>query len=167
MDRKLLRRVLELLYVEYPRSFSVGRFMESLGHDSKSEFNKIIRYLRASHKIIATEELKLSDEISLKPEGIDFLESLKLEDSREKIAQRQTRLIEVTCYATIILSLIAILQALLLPGTAEWRNAINFSGMFSAILFLIIYIFIISFIVMAMWRIFQFITHPLKWQEHQ
>ncbi len=156
MDRALLRRVLELLYLEYPRSFTIGRFVENLGIDSKIEFSKIIRYLRATNKIIATEKLNPSDEISLMPEGIDFLEKLRLKDSQEKIIEKQTRLTEVTSYATIILSFIAILQAILLPSTQDWRTAIN-AGSFLALLLIIIYLFVILFIVFAFIRIVNFL----------
>ena len=85
MDRKLLIKTLEWLEKTYPTDFSVSNLTKKLDVSYDGEFSKIIRYLRATHKVIAPENLQYNSRISIVPEGIDFLEQVKLIDSREKI----------------------------------------------------------------------------------
>ncbi len=105
MNRELLVRTLELLERTYPTDFSVINLTKKLGVSVDGDFSKIIRYLRAKHKIIATERLQFDDRISINPDGIDFL--IKLKDL--EINEKRNKLI---VWATIVIAFATLINVL-------------------------------------------------------
>ncbi len=95
MNRKLLIKTLELLEETYPQCYHAGRLIKKLGLSSyDGEFFQIIKYLKGQGKIIVgydipdnsnREILQQNDEVSIIPEGIDFLNELRLINTRENL----------------------------------------------------------------------------------
>lgn len=121
MNRKLLIKVLKLLEETYPQLYHAGKLTRILGVSLNGEFSKIIRYLEESEKIEVRrigqdpsqnerERYYPNDEIKIKPDGINFLEEIKLLESREKIVQQQTNFTKILALATIILGVAALLN---------------------------------------------------------
>jgi len=97
MDRKLLIKILEVLERAYP-SFCYAEKLRKIVKmpTLNGEFFKVIKYLKDTHKIIHVlwesklapsqrDEIAPRDEITIKPDGIDFLNKLRLIESREKM----------------------------------------------------------------------------------
>jgi len=100
MNRKLLIKILELLEGTYPAFYHAGKLTGILGVSLDGEFSQILRYLKETGKInivfpesriAPTGRYKLAswlmqiDEITITPEGIDFLNNLRLIETREKL----------------------------------------------------------------------------------
>lgn len=113
MNRKLLIKILELLEETYPRFYHAGKLMKKVGlYEIDGEFSKIIRYLTSTHKIILVpsttsedDRLVSNDEITINPEGIDFLSELILIKTREKLNRW-------IVYATIVIAISTLVNLL-------------------------------------------------------
>ena len=100
MNRKLIMRIVEILEETYPQHYKAERLRRKVGLLSlDGEFSQILRYLKETEKIdIVFPESRIAptgryelalwlmqiDEITIKPEGIDFLTKLELIQSNEK-----------------------------------------------------------------------------------
>jgi len=118
MNHKLLIRVLELLEETYPECYHAERLIKKLNifsYDGK--FSKVIKYLKEKNKInVAFKDfdgtypqwrrLQQGDEVSITPDGIDFLIKIKLIELNEK---RNNRLM----WATIIIALATVINIII------------------------------------------------------
>jgi len=86
MNRKLLIKILELLEETYPQIYHAGKLTRILRVSLDGEFFKIIRYLYSKRFVIISDlEIALDCEISITSDGINFLNELKLIETREKL----------------------------------------------------------------------------------
>jgi len=94
MNHRLLIRILELLEETYPQFYHAEKLIKMLGlHSFDGEFFEVIKYLKSKGKIIVAynipdnsnrEILRQGDEVSITPDGIDFLIKLKSIEVNEK-----------------------------------------------------------------------------------
>ena len=103
MDKRLLIKTLELLKRAYPTDFAVSNLTKKLGVSYDGEFSKIIRYLRATHKVIAPEKLQYDSRITIVPDGIDFLSELRLIETNEKRN-------EIIKWVTVVIAFTAVIN---------------------------------------------------------
>jgi len=116
MNHKLLVQILEILEETYPECYHAGKLIKKLGlHSFDGEFFKATKYLRSKRKIIVgynipdnsnREILQQGDEISITPDGIDFLVELKSIEVNEK----RNNLI---MWATIVIALATIINIII------------------------------------------------------
>ncbi|MCD4770942.1 hypothetical protein K8R30_00820 [archaeon] len=116
MKTKLMITFLGFLEEAYPSHYNVEKLRKRLKLPSlDGEFFKVVKYLRATNKIIVhfpetriastgREKLISWDEITITPEGIDFLSRMKSLDAEEKRNGAITK-------ATVVLALAATIQA--------------------------------------------------------
>lgn len=127
MGKNLLIKILEMLEETYPECYRVERLVKKLNVSLNGEFTKLIKYLYARKKIDVRlhnydgtypqsfERLQQNDEISITPEGIDFLSMIKLQQTQytqTKILDQQKLFTKILAMATAILALGTILQVL-------------------------------------------------------
>ena len=91
MNRKIMMKILELLEETYPNPCTADILMREIElRDIDGEFFQIIKYLKDTHKIIIVlvpenrmglptgrEKLQKIDEITINPDGINFLDEMK------------------------------------------------------------------------------------------
>jgi len=117
MNHKLLIRTLELLEETFPECYHAERLIKKLGaYSFNGEFFKVIKYLKGKGKIIVRyniqdnnnrETLQQGDEISITPDGIDFLieaKSIGVNEKRNNLIMRATIIITLATVINIIIT---------------------------------------------------------------
>ena len=120
MNHKLLIKTLELLEETFPQFYHAKRLVGKLGlHSFDGEFFKVIKYLKTKGKIIVgynipdnsnREILQQDDEVSITPEGIDFLIKIKLIETNKKLNKIMVWATGVIALATFINVCISLLS---------------------------------------------------------
>jgi len=121
-------RILELLEETYPSFYHAGKLTRILKSSLDGEFSKIIRYLKATNKIIITlaedeylkpmgyntmqrDNLLQQDGITITPGGIDFLieiKQLEMNEKRNMILIWSTVAIAFFAFVSLIINLLNI-----------------------------------------------------------
>lgn len=175
MDRKHIIKILELLESSYTHPLTAEELMKRTRlKDIDGEFSQIIKYLKETNKVIvvlvpensmglATKRDKLHkwlqkvDEITITPPGIDFLAEIK----RIEIDKKRNELISDT---TIVLTQIAIL-GIVLTIYDRSKSVLNINSLeIPWLLSAIIWIVIITFSMLLMYKIINIIFSKESWK---
>jgi len=119
MHHNLLIKFLEGLEETYPNYYHAEKLIKRLGlHSFDGEFFKITKYLRHKGKITVgynipdnsnREILRQGDEVSITPDGIDFLvklQSIEVEKKRNKIIMWATIGISLATITNVIIAFV-------------------------------------------------------------
>lgn len=173
MKRKLLIKLLELLEGTYPRHCKAEKLKRRLGLKSlDGKLSRILRYLKDTEKInIVFPESRISqtgrykldlwlmsvDEITITPEGIDFLTELK----RLETDQNRSNLL---LDSSIVLMQIAVIGIALAIYEKFDLNLSNPSVNIPWLLSVIIWIVFISFSMLLLFKILNIIFSKESWR---
>ncbi|GEM_PF-3675593 len=175
MDRKLIIKILELLEEAYTNPLKAEVLMKKTKlKDIDGEFSQIIKYLKETNKIIvvlvpenrmglATRRdelpkwLQKIDEITITPQGIDFLREIK----RIETDKKRNELISDT---TIVLTQIAIL-GIVFTIYEKWDLSTALKDVEIPLLFSVIFwIIIIPFSLLLMYKILNIVFSKESWR---
>ncbi len=169
MNRKIMIKTLELLEEAYPSHNKAKELLKKLKIKKiEGEFEKIIRYLKATNKIIvhmpeskihptARDKLLEDDEITINPNGIDFMDKIK----RSEIEKERNYLLLDT---TITLTLVAVLGIALTILEKFNLNISNSEINIPLLLSAIIWIVLITFILLLFYKIINIIFSKESWK---
>jgi len=163
MDRRLLIDILERLEQAYPKSYTIEGLRKIVNPTLGQGFFQIIKYLKDKLKIyyssfeskpslnIIEEQFSPKDEISINPDGIDFLNKLKSIQNDEKRN-------EIISYATIVLAISSFLALILTILNWGWNELGDKMGFNLAIIFVICFLVLLSFLGYLIFKIIIFAT---------